>query len=177
VLCTFAKAGSGFTQSAYSQNIAGMSTLQGENCTYTQGYWKTHGAGACHSGNNADDWDTNNLTLGTVNYNATELCSILNQNVGGNGLVSLAHQLIAAKLNIASGALPGAAVLTCINNADALIGNLVVPPVGGGFLAPATTSALTQCLDNFNNGLSGVPHCPSTPSKNSSWGRLKTLYR
>jgi hypothetical protein len=47
----------------------------------------------------------NSLVIGTVQHTADQLCSIFNTTpAGGNGLVSLAHQLIAAQLNIANGA-------------------------------------------------------------------------
>lgn len=113
-------------------------------CTYTQGYWKNH----------ASAWPTSSLTLGTVVYTKTQLLSILNQPVKGNGLVSLAHQLIAAKLNAYSGA-----TSSYIAQADTMIGALVVPPVGSGFLSTSTTSSLTGSLDTFNQGLAGSPHC------------------
>ena len=43
--------------------------------------------------------------------------------------------------------------------ADALIGGLVVPPVGAGSLANATTSALTNTLSDYNEGKTGPGHC------------------
>ncbi len=141
-------------------------TKANTNCTYTQGYWKNH----------PNAWPTNSVTLGTVNYTKTQLLSIFNQSVGGNGLISLAHQLIAAKLNILQGADPSAAQ-ACIDAADALIGSLVVPPVGTGWLDPADTSALTQCLDDYNNGITGPGHCGTVPTKQSTWGSVKNLYR
>jgi len=70
----------------------------------------------------------------------------------------LAHQLIAAKLNIAAGA-DGSAVSGAIAAADALIGDLVVPPVGTDTLQPADTGALTTTLANFNEGATGPGHC------------------
>jgi hypothetical protein len=81
--------------------------------------------------------------------------------VRGNGLISLAQQLIAVKLNQAAGAAVPASVATAITAADALTGAKVVPPVGNGYLAPASTSALTTVLDTYNNGLTpgGPPHC------------------
>jgi len=75
------------------------------------------------------------LQLGNVAYNQQQLQSILRQPVRGNGLVSLAHQLIAAKLNIATGT-DASCIAAIIAAADALIGDLVVPPVGTGHLAP-----------------------------------------
>lgn len=141
-------------------------TTDNTNCTYTQGYWKNH----------PNAWPTNSLTLGTVVYTKAQLLSIFDESVNGNGLVSLAHQLIAAKLNIQQGADPSAAA-ACIAAADALIGNLVVPPVGGGYLDPADTDALTQCLDDYNNGITGPGHCGTVPTRPSTWGQVKSLYR
>jgi hypothetical protein len=68
-------------------------------------------------------------------YIQQQLLSILNQPVRGNGLISRAYQEIAATLNIANGA--GAACIEqTLTAADALIGDLVIPPVGSGFLRP-----------------------------------------
>jgi hypothetical protein len=100
------------------------------------------------------------LTLGTVSYTDLELLSIFNTPAGGNGLISLAHQLMAAKLNIANGA-DGSSVAGAIAAADALIGGLVVPPVGTGFLAPKNTSSLNATLTSFNQGDIGPGHCGS----------------
>ena len=55
----------------------------------TQGFWKNH----------PNDWPVDELDLGTESYDQAALSVILNQPVQGNGLVSLAKQLIAAKLN------------------------------------------------------------------------------
>lgn len=141
----------------------------GHDCTYTLGYWKTHPL----------VWPVNSLKLGTVTYTQAELLEIYDHAAKGNGLVSLAHQLIAAKLNIANGASAPPAVTAAIASADALIGSLVVPPVGSGFLAPSSTSGLTETLDEYNNGELGPDHCDTntTAGTRSSWGRVKSLYR
>ena len=134
----------------------------------TQGFWKTH----------PEAWPPGctPMLLGTVVYTQAQLLSIYNQPAVGNGLISLAHQLITAKLNICNGSNP-ANIAATIAAADALIGGLVVPPVGGGFLAPASTSALTQTLDDWNNGLiPGVVSC-ATKTSQSTWGKVKSLYR
>jgi len=122
------------------------------NCTYTIGYWKNHPAA----------WPVGSVTLGTVTYTEQQALAILGQPVQGNGLVSLAHQLIGAKLNVAQGA-DSSALGTAIADADALIGGLTVPPVGAGYLDPSTTSALNDALDNFNSGITGPGHCGDTP--------------
>lgn len=121
-----------------------------EGCTLTLGFWKNHAA----------DWPVSSLTLGSVTYTQAQLLSILNAPVKGNGLISLAHQLIAAKLNIADGA-SDTDIATAIADADALIGALVVPPVGSGSLATSAVSSLVTALNNYNNGITGPGHCDS----------------
>lgn len=130
------------------ESIACAIESGGGGCTYTQGFWKNH----------PDAWPVNNLTLGTVNYTQAELLQIFRQPVRGNGLVALAHQLIAAKLNVANGADPTDAQ-DAIDDADALIGGLVVPPIGDGYLRPRDASDLVETLDDYNNGRIGPGHC------------------
>jgi cysteine-rich repeat protein len=122
------------------------------DCTLTQGYWKNH-PGA---------WPLASLSLGTVTYTKAQLLAIFNTPVKGNGLIDLAHQLIAAKLNVAAGASP-AVVAAAISSADALIGGLVVPPVGSGSLPTSVTTALVSKLDSYNSGLIGPGHCGNQP--------------
>jgi uncharacterized repeat protein (TIGR01451 family) len=125
----------------------------GDGCTFTIGFWKTHYPEAWPA-----DVLANGLTLGTVSYTAAQLEDIFNTPPAGNGLITLAHQLIGAKLNIAAGA-DGSSIQSTIAAADALIGGLVVPPVGSGSLAPGDTSALNDALTDFNEGLTGPGHC------------------
>ncbi|HEY5952518.1 MAG TPA: myxococcus cysteine-rich repeat containing protein [Kofleriaceae bacterium] len=121
-------------------------TEQGD-CTLTQGYWKNH----------ASEWPVTSVTLGSVTYTQAQALDIFAQPVAGNGLVSLAHQLIAAKLNVASGA--SNTVVNEIAQADSAIGALVVPPVGAGYLSTASTAGLAQALDDYNTGKTGPGHC------------------
>jgi hypothetical protein len=127
-------------------------------CTLTQGGYKNHFNSKVTA-----------LTIGGVLYSLANVNDILANNaVKGNGLISLAHQLVTAKLNVFynAGAAP-AAVLQAIASADALIATLqiggvkAVPPVGTGYLSPAQTSTLTGILDQYNNGLAagGPRHC------------------
>jgi hypothetical protein len=134
----------------------------------TQGFWKTH----------PEAWPVGctPMMLGTVVYTKTQLLAIFNTPAGGNGLISLAHQLIATKLNGCNGS-NLTNVAATIAAADALIGGLVIPPVGGGFLAPGSTSGLTNTLDDYNNGIiPGVVAC-ATKTTQSTWGKVKSLYR
>ena len=116
------------------------------SCTRTQGYWKNH----------PEVWANKSLTLGSVTYTQTEILSILRREVNGNGLVSLAYQLIAAKLN---GGANDPTIASTIAAADALIGSRVIPPVGTGYLAPSVTDAIKTQLDTYNNGRVGPPKC------------------
>jgi hypothetical protein len=165
VFRAFAHASSTLNRSDFTANLA-CSTQpcgqgEGEDCTFTQGYWRTHTPLVCDTNPESPlciAWPVDNLTLGTVNYTASELVSIFNKPAAGNGLLALAHQLIAAKLNIANGA-DGTDASAAIAAADSLIGGLVVPPVGSGFLSPSTTSALTDTLATYNEGGTGPGHC------------------
>jgi hypothetical protein len=56
------------------------------------------------------------------------------------------------------------AVASTIAAADALIGSLVVPPVGGGSLPSSAVSALSTTLDQYNSGLIGPGPCPTSGS-------------
>jgi hypothetical protein len=120
----------------------------GEGCTFTQGYWKNHPSA----------WPVDQLTLGQTTYTKSELLAIFHTPPAGNGLLALAHQLIAAKLNLAAGA-SGGGIDQVIADADALIGALVIPPKGDGSLSSDKTSELTGKLDAFNQGQVGPGHC------------------
>ena len=86
------------------------------------------------------------------------MLSILRQPVPGNGLVLLAHQLIAAKLNSAKGA-DASCIEQTLLDADALIGDLLVPPGGDGYLRPGDVSGLADILDGYNEGTLCAPTC------------------
>ena len=127
---------------------ATLQCVGGSSCTYSQGYWRNH----------QNAWPVTSLTLGTVTYQAAELMAILDDPAQGNGLVILVHQLIAAKLNIANGADPSA-VQQAVTDADNMIGALVVPPIGSGYLPPGQTGDLTETLTEYNEGTIGPGHC------------------
>lgn len=110
----------------------------------TQGYWKNH----------SEQWPVDSLTLGSETYSKQEALAILGTPSQGDASLILAHQLIAAKLNVASGVDAGS-IAGAINTADALLGSFggklpygVSPatPVGQDMVNTATQ------LDNFNNG-------------------------
>jgi hypothetical protein len=134
--------------SSYLSHYVGSTTV---GCTYTQGYWKTH----------PEKWQVSGLVIGSIRYSEAQLLTVLDAPVKGNGLISLAHQLIAAKLNAAGGGALTPEVQGAINSADAVIGSLVLPPVGTGDLSPEATATIEGTLDGYNNGqaANGPGHC------------------
>jgi len=121
-------------------------------CVRGQGYWKNH----------PEAWPVTELQLGNVTYTQQQLLDILHGPVRGNGLVILARQLIAAELNIAAGADPSCIQQT-IEEANALIGDLVIPPVGTGYLPPREAAPLAGILGRFNEGDMCAPSCDQGP--------------
>jgi hypothetical protein len=130
-------------------------------CPLTQGFWKNH----------PDAWDdVTPLTIGGQSYTETQLIAILNTPPsGGNASLILAHQLIAAELNVATGSVfPGNPIGSTIAVADALLtaacGATSLPqcfvaassPVGQQMVNAAAT------LDAFNSGTL-TPICTPRP--------------
>ena len=72
----------------------------GGTCTLTQGYWKNH----------PDDWPVGSLTIGGDVYTEAELLVLLDTPPRGDASLILAHQLIAAMLNVEAGASAPAAL-------------------------------------------------------------------
>jgi len=109
-------------------------------CAFTQSYWRRH----------PDAWPVDSMTLGATTYTKAQLLEILGRSARVNGLVELAHQLIAAKLNVCVGADDGA-ITSELAAGDALIAGRMVPPVGTGALSMAATSELVTALEEFNS--------------------------
>ena len=144
-----------------------VSLARAEDCTHSLGFWKTR----------PNAWPATHHTLGTVSYEPAELYGILFQPVEGNGIVALAHQLIAAKLNIALGASSDAIDAT-IEAADRMIGAQVVPPIGDGVLPTSRSAVLTGQLDAYNRGLVGPGPCNFSNADDArTWGEVKSLYQ
>jgi hypothetical protein len=161
------------TESDFSLTQSGSTSPTGSDCTFTIGYWKNHGPGDCSGGGNANAWPVASLTIGCQVYTAAELCALLNTSAGGNGLLQLMHQLIAAKLNIANGA-DGSPVAADIAAGDAILCGYAKLP--GPTAPPSAVQPYAQNLDNYNNGLTTVPHCGQTPAQKSTWGSVKVRY-
>lgn len=132
-----------FSFSLMVASIAAQDVTVIVQCPSGQGYWK-----------NNPTWPVVELTLGGQVYTQAELLIILNTPVQGDASLNLAHQLIAAKLNIASGA--EATVATgLISQGDSLLSTFTgkLPYA----IQPSTNDGQTMVnlggvLDSYNNG-------------------------
>ncbi|WP_437527518.1 hypothetical protein WME79_42955 [Sorangium sp. So ce726] len=132
-----------------------------DGCTLTQGYWKNHVA----------SWPLWELNIGGVEYSHAELLELFQTPPRGDTSLILAHQLIAALLNVGSGAndaaLGGAladaqAWMTDNKDAD---GRLPYGVKQGSAAGDAV--ALADVLADFNEGGIGPGHCDGGPSSGS----------
>ena len=133
--------------------------------TYTWGYWKTHSSYGPAPYDNTWALLGENTTffLSGQSYYQVLLMSV----AGGNAYYQLAHQYIAAKLNVLDGAWMRADVQAAFNAATGLL-NVYTPAEVMGFkkgnpaqkLIFAQFNSLAGILDNYNNGLMGTPHAP-----------------
>ena len=187
VFRAFGHATSDLNRSEFTNNLScstpgcGNACEDGDSCEFCNccvldiPNWRIRGPEGCNVFH-ANEWPATSLKLGTVTYTDAELCQILNTPANGNGLLALAKELIAAKLNqisieiqlqrlgvsLCSGYTceEVAMVDRCIADADALIGGLVIPPLGTGFLDSTVTDSLTTCLRAYNGSTLGVDGCP-----------------
>ncbi|MDO8340317.1 MAG: myxococcus cysteine-rich repeat containing protein, partial [Candidatus Burarchaeum sp.] len=116
--------------------------IEVEGCTYSQGYWKNH-PGA---------WPPVEGEYGWFNVTTMQTPP------AGNAWYILAHQYIAAVLNRESGATVPNSVATAIAQSKVLLGSDVYE-IGPGHLNRTQATDLADILDDYNNGLAGVPHC------------------
>ena len=136
-------------------STAGIVEIPGvsDECPLSQGFWKNH----------PDDWPVDSLDLGTETYDQAELLALFTSPPKGDASLILAHQLIAARLNVANGSdpTPIAGILT---DADALLGGF------GGKLPygvkPSSSTGrqmvdLADFLDEYNTRLL-TPDCGNT---------------
>ena len=133
-----------------SINQSAFSSEEGPGCTRTQGYWKTH----------PQAWPVSQLKLGGIWYTKAELLAILKTPTQGNGAVSLARQLIAAKLNVVATGITDPGLLKAIADATALLKQgCQTVKIPDCVLHPSLTSELTDLLDDYNSGIIGPGSC------------------
>jgi hypothetical protein len=117
-------------------------------CSLTQGYWKTH-----HS-----DAENRGLRRAWPISEDTSMCGqtwldILNTPTNGDAWYILAHQWIAASLNVASGA-SDASVADALDDGAELLSLCALTAAQRD-----AAIALSEQLDAYNNGEIGPGHC------------------
>jgi hypothetical protein len=116
-------------------------------CTYTQGYWKTHSIHGPASKPDAG-WDNVGGPDADFFTSGKSWLEIFNTPVKGSKYIQLAHQYMAAKLNVLNGTSAPANVLAAIAAAEDYFTN-------GGTI-PAGAAGL---LGSYNEGAVGPGHC------------------
>ena len=110
------------------------------NCTHSQGYWKQH----------PEDWPVDGLIIGEVNYLKEEALMVLDTPPRGDATYILAHQLMAANLNMLNGADPSFVEQTILDADEWLVAN----PLGSKPKNPERNIgiALAEVLEMYNTG-------------------------
>jgi hypothetical protein len=141
-------------------NVAPPST----GCTLTLGYWKTHNATFPGGAPVDPTWALlpGGLAEGTTFFlSGMTWYEVFWTPVGGNAYYNLAHQYMAAKLNVLAGANP-AAVSTALSDAETLFNTYTPAQIGalsGSNNLRKQFIALAGTLGSYNEGLTGPGHC------------------
>jgi hypothetical protein len=148
-----------YKKSAFSATLT-CATQPCGGCVLSFGYWSQHGPASCNPSSGANQWAASTLTIGGTVYSASDLCANLNLPSQGNKVRILSHQLIGALLNLANGA---TSPPNCdITAASALLTgiNINTGSVANNSTLAAQMLAAATCLEAYNTGFGGVPHCP-----------------
>jgi hypothetical protein len=130
-----------------------------QGCTLTQGYWKTH------SDRGPAPYDDAWKNLGPLEEDTLFFKSgktwyqVFWTSPAGNAFYNLAHQYMAAKLNILNGASAPQSVTDAIAAAEALFNAQGVNDTTLSKAEQKTALSLASTLDKYNNGLIGPGHC------------------
>jgi hypothetical protein len=131
-------------------------------CTLTQGYWSTH------SNSGPAPYDDNWANLGileelTIFYMSDQTWyQVFNTPIKGNSYYQLAHQYMAAELNILNGASTTPAIDTAITSAENLFNTYTPTQIGkmkGNNPIRAEFISLAETLGSYNEGTIGPGHC------------------
>lgn len=131
-------------------------------CTLTQGYWKTH------SQEGPAPYDDAWQNIGPLEEDTAFFLSGMNwyqvfwTPPAGNAYYNLAHQYMAAKLNVLNGADAPAEVTAALASAESLFNTYTPAQVAALKANNATRKlfiSLASTLDQYNNGLIGPGHC------------------
>jgi hypothetical protein len=145
---------------AYDSWTVNVDVPCAEGCTLTQGYWKTHSA------KGPAPYDDGWLQIGAAGQDTTFYLSgkswygVFWTPLAGNPYYNLAHQYMAAKLNVLNGASSTPEVTAALASAESLFATYTPTQVGSGSKAlKKQFTELASLLDRYNNGLVGPGHC------------------
>jgi uncharacterized repeat protein (TIGR01451 family) len=140
-----------------------------EGCTLTQGYWKTHSAlGPAPFDDNWNNLPDEDIDTFLEAHNETFFLSgmtwyqVFWTAPAGNPYYNLAHQYMAARLNLLNGASAPQEVLDAIDDAEDLFETYAPSDVGKGKAAKALRPIFTELagiLASYNEGDIGPGHC------------------
>jgi VCBS repeat-containing protein len=131
-------------------------------CTLTQGYWKTHSdRGPAPYDNN---WaNLSGLQEDTVFFSSGKTWyQVFWTAPAGNAYYNLAHQYMAARLNVLNGASVPANVQTALNSATSLFGTYTpaqIAALKGNNPVRQQFISLAGILGSYNQGQIGPGHC------------------
>jgi hypothetical protein len=120
-------------------------------CTYTQGYWKTHSSYG-PAGPEDDGWDNVGGPDAAFFSSGLTWYQLFWTPVKGRKYVSLAHQYMAAKLNVENGTASTAAVDAALAAAEAWF-------PGKSLTAVPPDNTWQSTFAAYNEGLTGPGHC------------------
>jgi hypothetical protein len=137
-------------------------------CTFTQGYWKTHAIYAPKpqfAKKRDATWDMVGAQAENTTFylSGTSWINVFHTPPKGNAYYNLAHQYMAAKLNVYGGASVPASVATAIANAETWFS--LYPPSHSFW--KSNKGQVTQAagvLGSYNEGATGPGHCSEAPA-------------
>jgi uncharacterized repeat protein (TIGR01451 family) len=140
--------------------------MTASGCTRSQGYWSTH------SKYGPAPYDATWALIGedtTYYLSGQTWIHVIKAPTKGNPYYILAQQYIAARLNVLNGAAVVPAVTSALASAEVLF-QTYTPAQAAGFKKEQKQPwiALASLLDQYNNGLLGVPHCDSQVSSSTA---------
>lgn len=149
----------GDTKATSSDNHIININVPDPGCTLTQGYWKTHS----DFGPAPYDETWNGMEDDAFYLSGQTYYQVLwTSPKGGNAYYQLAHQFIAAQLNVANGASVPANVTTALNSANTLFGAYTPAQIGalkGSNALRQQFLSLASTLASYNEGIIGPGHC------------------
>jgi hypothetical protein len=129
----------------------------GDGCTLTQGYWKTH-ANPNKPKKYDETWDLIGGSGTTFYLSGDSYLGVFNTPVKGNKYYSLAHQFMAVHLNFLNGANPSA-VFDAYSAAKLLFETYTPAQVKADSDLNAEFGSYIGILTDYNEGTIGPGHC------------------